>query len=374
MASLIVIGDGPQLVTGLARIARDLISQLRETDLFEEVAQVGLAPRWGRQWSRWPLWSFSEVGNDWGASVVTELLSDAAKQLPPPVIAMTIWDPARCYELRQHPSSVDAWWGYFPIDGVMHGEKLTGPPAAVLPRYDRVLAYSRWGSQVLKATLDQPIQYLPHGLADYWYHGAPDVIPNPLIGCVAANQPRKDFGLFCAALDELRRRGHKVRGWIHTDEPITAAWSIPQLIDDYNLSRRITLTQMLRDTELAGLYRTCTATFGPGRGEGFGYPLAESLACGTPVVHIRAGGGAELLPLSAWRVPPSFQHKEGAYGVVWPLATPIDTANALERAIIWRGQLGDVASAYCRGSVEHLRWKHLWPRWRSWFKRGLEDL
>jgi glycosyltransferase involved in cell wall biosynthesis len=48
------------------------------------------------------------------------------------------------------------------------------------------------------------------------------------------------------------------------------------------------------DAELADLYRGARATLVLSRSEGFGFPVLESMACGTPVLHSGAGSLAEV--------------------------------------------------------------------------------
>ena len=52
------------------------------------------------------------------------------------------------------------------------------------------------------------------------------------------------------------------------------------------------LDRPLTEEELAGLYAACDCLVSPYRGEGFGLPIAEAMACGLPVVV--TGKGAAL--------------------------------------------------------------------------------
>ena len=380
----VVYSDGPRLPTGLARIARDLTARLWEhrESLGIDLLQVGYDPLPGPA-VPWPLYGGAKLDTegDWGAGMV-----DAAWQHyfgNRRGILFSIWDPARAYPLLgcQGP---DARWGYFPVDASnIHGT-LSGPAAETVQRYDRVLAYGRWGSEVLKPLRSTPVGYLPHGLdLGVWtYLQTPESLAKVevvmakregeiLIGCVATNQPRKDLGLYFGTLAELRRRGVKARGWLHTDS-LVRAWSVQQLVGDFGLAKKVSVTLSLSDEELSACYACCGVTIAPGLGEGYGYPIVESLACGTPCVHVDYAGGAELLPLNAWRVPTVAERLEGLYALRRPVVNPVDMANAVERALDFKRQDERVCQGYCRGQVEYLDWRHLWPRWQGWVAQGLE--
>ncbi|MGA8073804.1 MAG: glycosyltransferase [Candidatus Acidiferrales bacterium] len=61
----------------------------------------------------------------------------------------------------------------------------------------------------------------------------------------------------------------------------------------------IVITKEMEDAQLAALYRGCDAFVLPYRGEGFGMPLAEALACGKPVITTGLGPAREFCPESA---------------------------------------------------------------------------
>lgn len=386
----VVFSDGPSLPTGLARIARDLTARLWEARdrLNLSLLQVGWNPRPCAPLP-WPSYSLSQLHSDgdWGCREIQEIWQEwfGAEGLGEAGILLSIWDPSRAFSMLPLQTPDRHLWGYFPMDGVnIHGT-IGGPAREAVARFDRALGYGRWGAEALRGARGRSVAYLPHGLdLDVWRveHTRDELteaerVLRPrdgewVLGCVATNQPRKDLALFCATLSELRRRGEQVRGWLHTDL-LVRHWSVPQLLEDFGLTRHVSVSLSLPDAVLSACYSCCGATFAPGLGEGFGYPIVESLACGTPPIHLDYAGGAELVPCNGWRVPTDAFRLDGLYAIRRPIGVPNDVANAVQRAVRWKREEERVCQEYCRGAISHLSWDVLWPRWESWVRQGLSE-
>lgn len=382
----VLVSDGPNEPTGLGRIARDLASQIIGDPVIGPL--VDLVHVGGPPIPHFPAWPHVPMGEteraeDWGASFVTQFYQ--SRWGATPGILWVIWDPSRlaAYHGTGMPVQI---WSYPAVDGVNRQGTIGGPAGEAVTRADRVIAYGRWASRALAPLRDDHLTYLPHGLTLPLYAeateeergwalsqiGAQKRLKDRIIGCVATNQPRKDLALFCDTLAELRARGHHVYGWLHTDT-LVKTWSIPELIAVSGLGKRLTVSTYFDDREMAVMYQACSATIAPGLGEGFGYPIVESLASGVPVVHGDDAGGKELVPKIEWRFPVRERRSEGIYAVRRPVFKAEDVANAIERVWGWQSAVGPTAaSAYCRGTVAHLDWARLWPYWRTWIRHGLE--
>ncbi len=378
-APLILLGDGWQNPTGLARIARDLHAVLAE---FAPI-HVGYHPPAVLVGSDADArrWSFSYLGDDWGASSVIDWI--AARYDPQaPGVLLIIWDPDRAAYYRALARRyLPGWslWGYFAVDG--HDRRgLIGEPAATAIRdFDRVLGYTSYGAGVLARTRRQSVDWLPHGhsIKQPPYFD-PSVMLNLhpryarsgdgwMLGCVATNQPRKDMNLFVETLAALRAAGEKTYGWLHTDE-LVKAWDIGQLIEIYAMQRYLRVTTgQLSDEQLQQCYSACRATLCIGRGEGFGYPIVESLACGTPCLSMDYAGGAEITPRE-FRYGWQGIDCTNRYAIMRPLGDVRQIVEMLQQPV------SEETAAYCKGSVAHLHWDHLRGRWQDWVREGMEGL
>jgi glycosyltransferase involved in cell wall biosynthesis len=170
---------------------------------------------------------------------------------------------------------------------------------------DLVERYRLSPSKIVVTPLAPDPAYVPGGLrGDYLlFVGAIEERKNPLLAAAAAEEngrrlvvvgPERDSGL----LAELHRRGADVRGFVPKDE-------------------------------LVRLYQEAAAVLFPTRYEGFGLPVAEAMASGTPVIAtpdaaVREIGGDAV----AYAEPQAFAEK-----VAHVLANPDPWARAgLERA------------------------------------------
>ena len=193
---------------------------------------------------------------------------------------------------------------------------------------------------------------------------------------MATNQARKNWQLGMATARILLDRGHDVRLWCHIDV-LDRYWSIPNLIVDYGLQNRVAVTtQRFTDAQLASMYNACSVTLGIAP-EGFGYPIAESLACGVPCVCGSYGAQAEFAP-KIMQVDPVGYYYEGAFCSrrpvhdPWKWAKKVLSLQALDTSkptLAW-GE-GHPGGWVLPASVDWNGYT-LWPAWRRWFEDGVK--
>ena len=126
-------------------------------------------------------------------------------------------------------------------------------------------------------------------------------LPQAYVLHVGTLQPRKNIGRLIEAMELLKTRAPGVRlvlagraGWL--SEPIVArARALPGLVQ---------LLDYVPDEDLAGLYSGARAFAFPSLYEGFGFPVLEAMACGTPVVCANTSSLPELAGDAALLVDP----------------------------------------------------------------------
>jgi anaerobic magnesium-protoporphyrin IX monomethyl ester cyclase len=111
---------------------------------------------------------------------------------------------------------------------------------------------------------------------------------------VGTVEPRKNLPVLISAFAERRRRGeleHRLvcvgpYGWLSRD--------VDELVARSGVRDEITFTGYVPFTDLPALYSAAEMFVYPSIYEGFGLPVVEAMACGTPVVTGRAVAVAEI--------------------------------------------------------------------------------
>ena len=171
-----------------------------------------------------------------------------------------------------------------------------------IARSARVIAiseYARRGAVELAGADPDRVDVVLHGVDTARYSPAERQPPHdPFVLFVGTLEPRKDVPSLVAAWDELDLPHRLViagqRGWgmDAIDRAIAGARRTP-LVKGY-----------VSEDEKIALYRAADAFVYPSIAEGFGLPVLEAMACGTPVVTTMGSAPEEVAAGSALLVPP----------------------------------------------------------------------
>lgn len=380
---ILFVSDAVSASSGLGRITRDLALRVHRnlSDVFE-VASVGYGGP-GSVSIPWKEYHVHSVQN-WLVPELPAIWADFVGNEEG--ILFCVWDMSRLYWLGMPQTCPDPnlrrWvetakmkkWAYHAIDAEGPNGKLPSRIAETMKGFDRVLDYSAFSSKIT----GNP-DHLPHGIdtavfkpypraearktfAESGFTGLTD--DTFLIGIVATNQARKNWALGIQVAKILLDRGLDVRVWAHTDI-LARHWDIGELVVDWGLVGRVAVTTTrFTDEQMAQLYSACDVTLGIGP-EGFGYPPAESLACGVPCICGSYGAQAEFVPKEYQCNPVAFFY-EGAFCSKRPIHAPGMWADKAQKYAYPNENISILPS-----SVD---WNGptLWPSWRDWFLRRIE--
>lgn len=234
------------------------------------------------------------------------------------------------------------------------------------------IAMSRFGERKLREAGYEPL-YVPHGIETDVFKPAEDRaaarrrmnIPEDafLVGMVANNSgvspSRKAFPEVLQAFSVFRETHPDAYLYLHTEVTglldnglnllgHAGVFGIPEealcAANQVNYHRG-----NISKTQLAGIYSAFDVLVNPSYGEGFGLPIIEAQACGTPVIVTNFSSMPELCG-AGWLVggQPFFNTASGAY---WLAPSTAEILLALEQAYDARGdqKLRDQAREFALG-------------------------
>jgi glycosyltransferase involved in cell wall biosynthesis len=218
------------------------------------------------------------------------------------------------YSLRSRDRAVvtvhDLGWQVHPE---LYDRRLRLMYGALFPwavrRADRFIAVSRYTADDLVRRAGVPaskIDVIYHGLDPVFSTSALDPgrssTDAPYVLAVGGVSPRKNTRRLIAAFSRWRARGgHRVRYRL-----LITGTSIDREFGQTSggLPEGVSLLGYVEKAELPGLYAGAAAFLYPGIYEGFGLPIIESMACGTPVITSRTGAAPEIAGGAAILVDP----------------------------------------------------------------------
>ena len=394
---LLLVSDSPYGSTGLGMVTREIAIRIQEH--LSDVCYVGVAGYGGEKENKlpFPVYPYSELKN-WTIPQLPWIWKQFAGDRKG--IIITIWNIA-WLPWFTHPENLEPGelkdflmsdrfklWSYVPVDSVCLNERLSNHEEKILRRIDRVLAYTKFGADAIDRTLGNDLgttPHIPHGTDSMVFYPrsredaretllsrigfktpakiSDDII---LIGIFATNTARKDWALGLEVCGRLVQKGYNLGVLVHTDR-MKKDWNLTELCLGFGLQgRTIESTQPLDRKEIPWLYAACDATLGIGSGEGFGMPIAESMAMGIPVVHGRYAGGAEFMP-QEWLVEPCGWRYEGFYSNKRPVFNVDDWVKVVESIMIPNNELRTSFLS------KDLIWDAVWPLWDKWIREGLNS-
>ena len=408
---LLIYTDAPSAATGLARICRELTTHIHER--LSDVYRVATLGVFGRGSAKYPWTQYSANGPDDALFNLRQITEDffagdrgVVFSITPPSWTFALALPQFMEKEKAEWKPYSDWvatkpfehWAYLAIES--HGPfNQYGPTTkAILSSIDRRLYYSKWGAQLAyNSEIPEPdgkIRHIGHGIdTGRWAPAPPDIVrqfrsdldvgPNDiLLGCVATNTRRKLLPLFFESAYLLRHMigSARLKLWLNTDIAIREH-NVTELATCFGFVEGqdfiLTSTNRKRPDEwLAAMYSSCDLTCLPTGGEGFGYPVVESLSCGTPCVTGSFGAQSEFLDgwRNAWLCDPKATHLISNNTLIEPVYSPQEFANCLSIAWTELRQRATLLREECRSRAFIWDWSMQWPHWERWFLEGAAAL
>jgi glycosyltransferase involved in cell wall biosynthesis len=122
---------------------------------------------------------------------------------------------------------------------------------------------------------------------------------------VGTIEPRKNLMRLLEAFAMLRRRGYTSHTLVLAGTQGWAGASVQRAIERLDLEDAVCLLGYVQADDLVALYNLASALIFPSLYEGFGLPIVEAMACGTPVVSSPNGSLAEIAGDAAELVDPT---------------------------------------------------------------------
>jgi glycosyltransferase involved in cell wall biosynthesis len=203
-----------------------------------------------------------------------------------------------------------------PLTARMHGRKYEHAARAC----DVLFAISGYTARDVTETLGVPAERIaiahPGVSARYSPQGGRTQLGSPYVLSVATLEPRKNLGTLVQAFALVRARRPELE-LVVAGAPV--AWAEQDLGGE-----GVRALGYVPDADLPALYRGASLLAYPSLLEGFGIPVVEAMACGTPVVT---------------STHPSLDDASGDAAVRADPKSPEALASAIERALVERERL-----------------------------------
>lgn len=299
--------NAPDTPTGYGSQTKQVVSRLlaegHKVDVLANYGQIAGI----RDWNGAAIWAQGHT------QYSVDVIDEQVKVIEPDWI-MTLYDVwVLKGALKDRADRVISWT---PIDHYP-----VTPEVLRWAREHRTIAMSRFGQRALA---EQGVEstYIPHAVERIFTPTESNIrermqVPEDafLVTINAANigttPPRKWWSGNLQAMAMLMARHDDVYLYIHTDLVRPNGVPIPILVDALGMPKeRVRKVDhmpyrcgLIGEDELARIYSASDVLLATSKGEGFGIPVVEAMACGTPAIVADFSAQPELVGDTGWRVP-----------------------------------------------------------------------
>jgi glycosyltransferase involved in cell wall biosynthesis len=372
---LLWVSETPTALTGFGTVTRELLRRLARLPSYEIAAVASGYTGWpyDRTWIPFELYPSASFGRD--------VLEKAIVHFRPTIVAAfgDPWMIDYLADFRLPPACRLVL--YLPLDG----EPFPAAWRRLIEAADAAVCCSHYGAALTSAAC-------PAAEVSMIYHGVDRTVFRPLpdkeevkerlglgrrfvIGCVARNQPRKSFPILLKAFARFAASHEDALLYLHTD-PRDIGWDLIELTQRYGIetrtcfSRHATISHGFDGRTLNEIYNAFDVMALPSMGEGFGLPLLEAMAAGTPVIATDFSASAELVRGRGELIAVKERLTIGR-NIEQAIADTDDLVACMERLYddpLLRARHRRAGLAFAR----ELEWKNIVPQWRRLFESVID--
>lgn len=295
MLTILLVSHSPTLTTGYGRVVRMLAAALTDAGHMVTVLGAGCESEHALRGARLLPWK----GVEEQGAIVRAIASHM------PDVLITIGDPWM-FESLVDPSTRQGvkWMAYFPVDG----EPIPLAWKSWIKAVDAAAVFCDWTREVVERATGRCPEVIPHGVETSVFKpldkqrakARVGVNGKFVVGCVAANQQRKNVPALVKAFAAFARDKDDAILYLHTR--IDGYWDIQELVQRFGIEEKTRATLKLdpqhgvSDEILATIYNSFDVFVLPTMAEGFGLPILESQSCGVPALVTDFSACSELVP------------------------------------------------------------------------------
>lgn len=392
MARILWVGDSPTVDTGFGIVSNNIIRELRGYG--HEIVVLGIntfGDPYDQREFPYKIYPCAPGGTEklYGLDKVWPIV-----EFEKPDILFFLNDPWLIEDyLKRKPKAYPYMktMAYFPTDA----GPLKPEWAKMLNEFDAQICYSKFAEGVIR---DANNGRLPKNLHQV-YHGVDTKTFKPMnqgvarellgldpdffiVGMVARNQFRKRFDLLAKAFAEFSKDKPEARLYFHTSLH-DVGFDILDLVRQFGISNKLILTpdvtaaKGVSSEELNWIYNSFDVNALISLGDGFGLPVAESMAVGAPQLvndhsclkELVEGHGGLTVKTAAWILHTTGINTWGGVADVDDIVTKL---NLLYNSLDFRIKLGEEGYEFI--TQEQFTWKYAGEQMNKIIKKSMHIL
>jgi len=302
---------------GIVRVVRELSQRLTERGRIEFLE---LRPEPGTDLRSWRQTELSKIITREGLAGIHSFVS-AFPWRGPGLRVHTVHELPWRHGVEENSDWRHRFWASF---GVRRADRTLSATAVVRDELAKNWLVPKEKLRVSPWGVGAPFgEYPPDGVIDEVVPGQLRLPEDPFFLAPGAVRAKKNLGALLEGFARIHASGIRAQLVITGPETADLRRDLGH-VSRLGLSRWVSTPGELTDAELASLYRLSAGTCVLSNSEGFALPVAESLACGAPVVVAHGGSAAEV---------------GGMVGIQVKPGDPDSVADGLREALEKRGEL-----------------------------------